>query len=361
MSYCAVHMQKMKMSAMAGIQSHNQREHESRKNKDIDYSKSHLNADTVLDAPANYIREVKRRIEELNLPKAVRKDAVVYCSFIVSSDRAFFERLGEMEHVRLENRKESVALGLVDVIPFEYMNDSYREKCIRAGAMRYFEKATKFFKERYGEENVLNGTVHFDEATPHMHLGVVPVTSDGRLSAKTLFNPLELQQLQTQFAEKVGKSFELERGVAGSKNAHLTEVEFKLQKEQEKLERVSGEVRSLEQKQRNLEQGNKDLAEQAEKLSKTISGLQTEISALDTQKRLLERLVSQIKQVIERVMGRIADKGSASLEHVKSMVMERQATQYIEHIGKTAEFETYKQEIKDVLDRPAKRRERDGK
>ena len=38
-----------------------------------------------------------------------------------------------------------------------------------------------------GIENVINATVHMDEATPHMHLGIVPVTEDGRLSAKDIF------------------------------------------------------------------------------------------------------------------------------------------------------------------------------
>ncbi|WP_434780990.1 plasmid recombination protein [Bacillus subtilis] len=27
-----------------------------------------------------------------------------------------------------------------------------------------------------------------DEATPHMHVGIVPITEDGRLSAKDFFN-----------------------------------------------------------------------------------------------------------------------------------------------------------------------------
>ena len=85
MSYCVVHMQKMKMSALGGIQSHNQREHPSKKNHDIDYTKSRHNIDLVNYDQINYQRAVKERIEELKLGKAVRKDAVVYSSFIVSS------------------------------------------------------------------------------------------------------------------------------------------------------------------------------------------------------------------------------------------------------------------------------------
>lgn len=39
-------------------------------------------------------------------------------------------------------------------------------------------------EEEYGKENLLYATVHMDEITPHMHYGVVPITKDGRLSAK---------------------------------------------------------------------------------------------------------------------------------------------------------------------------------
>ena len=105
MSKCAVHMMKMKSSAMGGIQSHNQREHESTKNKDIDYEKSDRNFDLVNDESINYQRAIKERIAELNLKKAVRKDAVTYCSFIVSSDRGFFEQLAWQEHIKREKEK----------------------------------------------------------------------------------------------------------------------------------------------------------------------------------------------------------------------------------------------------------------
>lgn len=39
-------------------------------------------------------------------------------------------------------------------------------------------------EEEYGKENLLYATVHMDEITPHMHYGVIPITKDGRLSAK---------------------------------------------------------------------------------------------------------------------------------------------------------------------------------
>ena len=53
---------------------------------------------------------------------------------------------------------------------------------------------------------------HLDESNPHIHVGIVPITSDGRLSAKSLFSPKTLEQLQTDFHLAVSSRYGLERG-----------------------------------------------------------------------------------------------------------------------------------------------------
>ena len=311
MSYCAVHMMKMKASALGGIQSHNQREHESRKNKDINYELSKNNYDTVNQKAINYGKVVKDRIAELNLKKAVRKDAVVYCSFIVSSDREFFENL---------NREEQEL---------------------------FFETATEFFKNRYGAENVINGSVHLDETTPHMHLGVVPVTSDGRLSAKEIFTPLELKQLQTDFAEKVGKPFDLERGKEGSNAAHLDELAFKVKMQQERLEELSQSVDSLQTKKKLLSLSCESLEKRVESLNETVSGLKAEVTTLDTQKRFLEQIVAKLEAYKEKIIkaiekiAEIAKSGGMSLKRIEEDMKKDDALEYIKSTGQEKQFEQY--------------------
>lgn len=336
---------------MGGIQSHNQREHESRSNKEIDYEKSAYNIDTVIGSTINYKDEIKGRIAQLNLPKAVRKDAVVYCSMMVSSDRIFFEGLCAKEHLKRESlERENVAIGLEPPTPFEIMPQEYQEDCFRVGALNYFQKATEFFQDRYGINNVVNGTVHFDEATPHMHLGLVPVTVDGRLSAKTLFTPLELKQLQTEFANKVGSKFGLERGVEGSQATHLDEVTFKLKKRQEQFEKISEQVQSLDFRQfqlsqdcSSLEQQKKTLLEQAESLSNRVSALTGEVALLDTQKRLMERVIAQLedyKEWVEKAIASLTSKISGKADF-KREIQKQRAIDYIEKTGKMADFDDY--------------------
>ena len=348
MSMCAVHMMKMKMSAMGGIQSHNQREHESKKNREIDYEKSDKNYDLLLDEKINYQRAVKERIAELDLKKAVRKDAVVYCSFIVSSDREFFEGLGLEEHIRRERQtRENVKIGVEEPSPFEYLSDEYREDCIRVGSEKFFAHATEFFCQRYGAENVTNATVHLDEATPHMHLGVIPVTADGRLSAKDIFTPVELKQLQTDFAEEVGKRFQLERGREGSEAKHLDELSFKVQKRQEQLEKLEESVWEFESRERELQSRCKDLEEHAESLSKAVSDLEADISTLNTQKSLLERMLARLeeyKDELKRAIDKLTQKfvgGSGKKEEIDLEIRKEKAISFIERMGQKEQFEQF--------------------
>lgn len=300
MSKCVVHMMKIKSGGLGGIQSHNQREHESTKNKEIDYSKSGMNIDTVNDGNINLHRAVKERIAELDMKKAVRKDAVVYTSFIVSSDREFFQKLGEKEHIRrAQDSNESIALGIQEPIPFEYLDKSYQEDCIRSGSVRFFEESTAFFQQRYGEENVINGNIHFDETTPHMHLGIVPV-KDNRLCAKELFTKSELRDLQSEFAKQVGNKFGLERGVENSKAEHLNEIDYKIKVRGEQIEKLDSELASINGQVFNKQVEMNDLVKRSESLKLTITGMEEDIHSLEHHKNALEGEIRALNSVVEQ-------------------------------------------------------------
>ena len=105
----------------------------------------------------------------------------------------------------------------------------------------FFSDCYQFFAERYGEENIIAAVVHNDETTPHMHLNLMPVTKDGRLCSKQLFDKPQLQQLQTDFYEAVGKRWGLQRGKEGSQKKHLSTAEFKAKKIIEQAEAIREE------------------------------------------------------------------------------------------------------------------------
>ncbi len=68
--------------------------------------------------------------------------------------------------------------------------------------------AMKFMATRYGgEENIVDCRWHFDQSSPHLHFTIVPITKDGRLSAKDLFKPSKknMRAWQKDWYEEVAK------------------------------------------------------------------------------------------------------------------------------------------------------------
>lgn len=89
----------------------------------------------------------------------------------------------------------------------------------------YFSDALKWLQDRHGRDNLISAAIHLDETTPHLVAYVVPLTRDGRLSARDfLGGPKILRALQDSFHQTCGQSHGLLRGVPGSKARH-TEIQ----------------------------------------------------------------------------------------------------------------------------------------
>lgn len=259
--YAVVHMMKIKSGAVGGIQSHNNREHEPKTNPDVDMSRSEDNYDLI---PCdNYKRSIKEKLSNLvESSRAVRKDAVVVCNFIVTSDNETMDALGA---------------------------DRQRE---------FFQDSVKWFSDRYGADRVLNATVHMDETTPHLHIGVMPITQDGRLSAKAIFTKTELKAIQTEFARDVGEKYGLERGVEGSERTHLSEARFK---EQKALEMANEHGAIAQELQIIAEDCKQELSEATRSLETVKQELSTIQDRKDTLQGEIERLEAIDKQTKVRV------------------------------------------------------------
>ena len=196
-------MQKFHKNDVAPVERENERdENYISDNPQIDRARTKDNY-RLISHTETYTEFINYRLKELNL--FPRKDAVVMNSFVVGSDKTFFDKMGKMQRYN------------------------------------FFSDCTKFFAERYGKENIISAVVHLDETTPHMHLNLMPITPDGRLCSKQLFDKPQLQQLQTNFYEEVGKKYGLQRGKEGSQRKHLSSAEFKAKKIIEQAEAIREE------------------------------------------------------------------------------------------------------------------------
>ena len=108
----------------------------------------------------------------------------------------------------------------------------------------YFCVRPEILEGRQCPDTFLSAVVHMDEKTPHLHLCFVPLTPDGRLSAKEIIgNRKNLVRWQDEFWQHMVKQYpELERGESASQTGreHIPPRIFKemtqLTKQKEQLD-----------------------------------------------------------------------------------------------------------------------------
>ena len=208
---------KVKLNGLAGIQHHLIDRDRVKTNPNIDLSRSKLNYSIEDLSPEHLIHRVKQRIKQLNLKKRPRSDAVGIEDIIVSASADF------MLSLDAQTREQ------------------------------YFKDALYFFQRRYGKENVMYCHCHLDESNPHVHIGIVPITKDDRLSAKSLFSPKTLEQLQTDFNRDVAQHYGLQRGEHHAKK-YLPLQQFKAHQAKQQAQQFSDDLDSAVLTQTNIDE-----------------------------------------------------------------------------------------------------------
>ena len=217
MAYQQLHAGKVKLKGLGGIQHHLLDRDRVKTNPDIDLFRSHLNHCIENLSPEHLSHRVHLRIKQLNLKRKLREDAVGLEDIIIGASSDFMLKLSA------EQREN------------------------------YFTDALHFFQNRYGKENVMYCHCHLDESNPHIHVGIVPITPDGRLSARDVFNPKTLEQLQTDFHLTVSSHYGLERGEHHAKT-YLELNQFKAQQAKTQLQNYIQEFDSTQLEQSQLDE-----------------------------------------------------------------------------------------------------------
>ena len=132
---------------------------------------------------------------------------------------------------------------------------------------QFFRDCLEFHQRKFG--HVISAVIHYDETTPHLHILSVPLTQDGRLSAREIVgNRANLSRMQTEFFEQVGKEYGLERGIqmdGQEKKRRITAQEHKLREvtaeKQKQLEEL-GAIKHSKQSARERATRAREQAEQ---------------------------------------------------------------------------------------------------
>ena len=196
---------------------------------------------------------IQEKIANLQLKRKIRSDAVYMVSFVLTASPEFFK-------LATPNKQNA-----------------------------FFRAYTQFFKDKYGEENILSAIVHLDETNPHMHLNLVPISS-GRLCAKELFDG-KLAKLQTEIWKEVGQKYGLERGKEGNDVEHLSTAEYKAKQILDEAQIKKSETKEYAKALAQAEQGE---------FAHTKSGLRKQITALLAEnENLKKRLNTSMQETLD--------------------------------------------------------------
>lgn len=132
-----------------------------------------------------------------------------------STDQA----MGRLRELLPEKRRKDAVLAV------EYVMTASPEWWTKADQEQqadFFDQAHKWLADKYGADRIITATIHRDETSPHLSAFVVPLTQDGRLSAKEFIgNRSKMTADQTSFAKAV-EHLGLERGIERSRATHTS-------------------------------------------------------------------------------------------------------------------------------------------
>ena len=228
MSYAIIRNANYKKDNLSGLYKHNERKNTNYSNKDINKNNSIKNY-SIKQCNTTYSKAINQLIEKNNLKCRITSYTNVACEFIITSDKEFFERIGQEE------------------------------------TKRYFQTAYNFVAnyKNLGEQYILSAKVHLDETTPHLHLVFIPViqTKDkkGNFVKKIACSEYwkgkdSYKKLQDNFYNYIIENgFNLERGKS-RKIEHLSTEKLKQVTGYDniKYEITNEQVMTLETKKKSL-------------------------------------------------------------------------------------------------------------
>jgi len=201
----------------------------------------------------------------------------------------------------------------------------------------FFTLALDFIKSKQSPETIISAVVHMDEKTPHMHLSFVPITEDGRLSAKDILgNRKNLTKWQDDFWKFMVKKYpDLERGESASETGrtHIPPRLFKeathLNQQRDALMALLADINPLNARKRAAEiealldkyiPGVEKMRTRLKKYNTAYKELKAEVAALEkevdaSKESVLKRLetgqklreLEELQKVVDNIPKEILD------------------------------------------------------
>lgn len=235
--FCIMRTEKRKRTDLGGIQKENTRTATEYNNK-VSPGMDVFNV--VLKESNNWLQDIDNEIKTAGAK--TRSNSVLALDTIYTASPEFFQ-----ERTNAENDK-------------------------------FFQDCLKFHNEHFG--HIISAVVHYDETTPHLHIISVPLTKDGRLSARDVIgNKAKMSKTQDAFFEQVGRGYGLERGIhmdGQEKKQHISAQEHTLREIRQQIARGQETLEAAEHSEETARTRAQEYKQTAAQLQKEIEQLQEE-------------------------------------------------------------------------------------
>ena len=259
--YCIMRTEKRKRTDITGIQKENTRTATEYNNK-IEPGMDIFNVSLVQSD--NWMQDIQQEIDRAGAH--TRSNSVVALDTIYTASPQFFQGKTNAE------------------------NDQFFRDCL------------EFHQRKFG--HVISAVVHYDESTPHMHIISVPLTKDGRLSARDVIgNRTKMRQTQTEFFEQVGRGYGLERGVqmdGPEKAEHITAQEHRLREVQQETQRELDRLGAVSHREQTERERARRLRRQADEQQAENSRLRATESQIRGDIERQQRIAGQLAEMNQR-------------------------------------------------------------
>lgn len=208
-AFAVLRVEKINQGTETAAHNHNLRASNTKKEPNVDYSKSHLNR--IILGNRNTVATINEKVEQRTNKKKLRDDANRVIEFVLSASPEHFYDFKKVGMTR-EEWDDLIPANFKDNMQAYWKRVNEVKSTLKHDETKKWLTDAKDWMQKEFGENVINAVVHFDEKTPHIHLLCVPMVK-GKLTAKDFFTPDNAKKWQTSYALATG----LKRGVASEK------------------------------------------------------------------------------------------------------------------------------------------------
>jgi cell division protein FtsB len=277
MGYVVLHFNKAKGSSEARMTAHIERRV---KPKNADPEKTHLNRE-LIEFPSgvtNRTQAIQFRIKTAGIFRKITPDQVRVIRVNVSGSHKDMKRI--------------VSEGRID----EWCKDNL-----------------EYFRQEFGEKNIVSAVLHMDEKTPHIHIALVPIVTGKRRKAKEdaeekdiirlcaddVLTKAKMKGYQDSYAVAMSK-YGLKRGIEGSKAKHRTTQEY-YRDTFEQTQVLREEIDELQVRKEEGIEAVKRLQEKEAQERQRLAALQKEANEKQTEVDNKKKQLRQVKNDVVKV------------------------------------------------------------